>query len=53
LNANPQIQNGVFVAILSGANMNFDQLRFVAERARLGDNKEALLSVKIPEKPGT
>lgn len=40
------------VAIASGANMNFDRLRFVAERAALGEKKEALLSVNIPERPG-
>lgn len=40
------------VAIASGANMNFDRLRFVAERAGLGEKKEALLSVTIPERPG-
>lgn len=40
------------VAIASGANMNFDRLRFVAERAALGEGKEALLSVSIPETPG-
>lgn len=40
------------VAIASGANMNFDRLRFVAERAALGERKEALLSVSIPESPG-
>ncbi|KAI9645306.1 threonine deaminase [Ciborinia camelliae] len=40
------------VAIASGANMNFDRLRFVAERAALGERKEALLSVSIPETPG-
>ena len=40
------------VAIASGANMNFDRLRFVAERAALGEKKEALLSVTIPEQPG-
>ena len=40
------------VAIASGANMNFDRLRFVAERAALGEGKEALLSVSIPEMPG-
>jgi threonine dehydratase len=40
------------VAVASGANMNFDRLRFVAERAALGEKKEALLSVKIPERPG-
>lgn len=42
-----------FVALASGANMNFDRLRFVAERAALGEGKEALLSVIIPEKPGS
>ncbi len=40
------------VAILSGANMNFDRLRFVAERAELGEAREALLGVTIPERPG-
>ncbi|KAJ3330437.1 hypothetical protein HDU76_005686 [Blyttiomyces sp. JEL0837] len=52
LQANPQLSNGVFVAVLSGANMNFDRLRFVAERSRLGDGREVLLSAIIPEKPG-
>ncbi|KAI0058102.1 threonine dehydratase I [Artomyces pyxidatus] len=42
-----------FVAVVSGANMNFDRLRFVAERAALGEGREALLSVDIPEKPGS
>ena len=41
-----------FVAIASGANMNFDRLRFVAERATFGEKKEVLLSVNIPERPG-
>lgn len=41
-----------FVAIVSGANMNFSRLRFVAERAELGEGREVLLSVEIPEKPG-
>ena len=40
------------MAILSGANMNFDRLRFVAERAELGEAREALLGVTIPERPG-
>jgi len=40
------------VAILSGANMNFDRLRFVAERAEVGEAREALLGVTIPERPG-
>jgi threonine dehydratase len=41
-----------FVAVVSGANMNFDRLRFVAERAELGEGREALLSVEIPERVG-
>jgi threonine dehydratase len=41
------------VAIASGANMNFDRLRFVAARAALGEQKEALLVVEIPERPGS
>jgi len=40
------------VAILSGANINFDRLRFVAERAELGEAREAVLGVTIPERPG-
>ncbi|KAK4124229.1 threonine ammonia-lyase precursor [Parathielavia appendiculata] len=40
------------VAITSGANMNFDRLGFVAARATYGEGREALLSVKIPERPG-
>ncbi len=41
------------VALASGANMDFDRLRFVAERAALGEQREALLSVNIPERPGS
>jgi len=41
------------VAINSGANMNFDRLRHVAERADLGGEREALLAVVIPERPGS
>lgn len=44
--------NRGLVAIASGANMNFDRLRFVAERAALGEQREALLAVTIPEQPG-
>ena len=40
------------VAIASGANMNFDRLRFVAERAEVGERREAVLAVTLPEKPG-
>ncbi|KAF2022362.1 threonine dehydratase I [Aaosphaeria arxii CBS 175.79] len=50
-NPSPNRERGL-VAVASGANMNFDRLRFVAERAALGENKEALLSVTIPESPG-
>jgi len=41
------------VAIESGANVNFDRLRHVAERAELGERREALLAVEIPERPGS
>jgi len=41
------------VAVACGANMNFGRLRFVAERAELGEEREALLAVEIPEKPGS
>lgn len=41
------------VAIACGANMNFDRLRFVAEQAELGEQREAILGVTIPERPGT
>jgi len=39
------------IAVTSGANMDFDRLRFVAERASVGSGKEALLHVRIPERP--
>ncbi|KAL1629636.1 threonine deaminase [Diplodia seriata] len=50
-NPSPNPNRGL-IAVASGANMNFDRLRFVAERAALGEKKEALLSITIPEKPG-
>ncbi len=43
---------GAAIAICSGANINFDRLRHVAERAELGERAEAVLAVTIPEKPG-
>ena len=45
--------HGQLVAIHSGANMNFDRLRHIAERAEIGEHREALLAVTIPEKPGS
>ena len=41
------------VAVASGANTNFDRLRFIAERAEVGDRREAILAVTIPERPGS
>jgi threonine dehydratase len=41
------------VAVACGANMNFDRLRFVAERAELGEEREAMLAVQIPEQAGS
>lgn len=49
----PSLDSGrTLIAVTSGANMNFDRLRFVAERAALGEGNEVLLSVAIPERPG-
>jgi len=42
-----------FIAITCGANMNFDRLRFVAERAEVGEEREALFAVTIPEERGS
>jgi threonine dehydratase len=50
--ANAGDLRGDLVAVLSGANMNFDRLRFVAERAELGEAREAIFAVTIPERPG-
>jgi threonine dehydratase len=50
-------ENGIegknLVTIISGANMNFDRLRHVSERAEIGERREALLAVTIPEEPGS
>ncbi|PIE01930.1 MAG: threonine ammonia-lyase, biosynthetic [Thiothrix nivea] len=48
-----QWQNKNLVAISSGANINFDRMRHVAERAELGEGREVLLAVTIPEQPGS
>jgi len=47
------IRDETLVVINSGANMNFDRLRHVAERAELGEQREGLLAVTIPERPGS
>ena len=41
------------LAILSGANTNFDRLRYISERTEIGERREAIISVTIPEKPGS
>ncbi len=48
-----RIRDKTLVAMASGANINFDRLRFVAERAEVGEQREAVLAVTIPEKPGS
>jgi threonine dehydratase len=48
-----QIHDQTLVAVACGANMNFDRLRFVAERAELGERREAIFAVTIPETPGS
>ncbi|GGZ80041.1 L-threonine dehydratase [Ignatzschineria indica] len=53
LQANPHSGFKNVAGILSGANINFDRLRYVAERAELGERNEALIAVKIPESPGS
>lgn len=49
-------ENGIagqtLVAIVSGANINFDRLRYISERTELGEQREAILAVTIPERPG-
>ena len=42
-----------FAAVVSGANVNFDRLRHIAQRAQLGEQRESLLAVTIPERPGS
>ncbi|HBE18576.1 MAG TPA: threonine ammonia-lyase, biosynthetic [Cyanobacteria bacterium UBA11149] len=48
-----QITGQTLVAVACGANMNFDRLRFVAERAEFGERREAIFAVTIPEQPGS
>ena len=51
--ADSGIQNETFVVINSGANTNFDRLRHIAERAAIGEQREMLLAVEIPEQQGS
>jgi len=51
--ARENLKGETLVAIASGANMNFDRLRFVAERAEIGEQRESILAVTIPETPGS
>ncbi len=48
-----KLSGKTLVAINSGANMNFDRLRHVSERAEIGEQREALFAVTIPERPGS
>jgi threonine dehydratase len=47
------LRDKTLIAVASGANTNFDRLRFIAEEAELGEHREALLAVTIPERPGS
>jgi len=51
--ARHKLRNKTLVAVTCGANMNFDRLRFVAERAEFGEQREALFAVTIPEERGS
>ncbi|WP_298294357.1 threonine ammonia-lyase, biosynthetic [Thiomonas sp.] len=51
--ATHRLKGETLVAVTCGANMNFDRLRFVAERAEVGEAREALFAVTIPERPGS
>ncbi len=48
-----KLKDQTLIPIACGANMNFDRLRFVAERAEIGEKREAILAVTIPETPGS
>jgi threonine dehydratase len=51
--ARDDLRDATLIAVQSGANMNFDRLRHVAERGDLGGQREALMAVEIPEQPGS
>ena len=48
-----KVSHQTLIAIASGANMNFDRLRHISERAEIGEQREAVMAVTIPEKPGS
>lgn len=48
-----KLQGETLIALTCGANINFDRLRHIAERAEVGEHREALFAVTIPEKPGS
>lgn len=47
------IENENLISIISGANVNFDRLRYISERADLGEHNEAIIAATIPEQPGS
>jgi threonine dehydratase len=47
------VRNQQLMAIVSGANTNFDRLRYISERTEIGEQREAVISVTVPEKPGS
>ena len=48
-----KLRSEIMIAISCGANLNFDRLRYIAERAEIGEHREAVLAVTIPEEPGS
>src|SRR5699024_8760678 len=51
--AKHEVSGQTLVAVQSGANINFDRLKHIAERTELGEQREAILAVTIPERPGS
>ena len=47
------VQGQALLAIVSGANTNFDRLRYISERTEIGEQREAIISVTVPERPGS
>ena len=48
-----KIKNENLLTVVSGANVNFDRLRYISERTEIGEKREAILAVTLPEKPGS